>query len=249
MGMPSLLFAVSFWRRIMGEALKIEIKPIDKPTADKIVKKYHYSGKVVQNSNLNFGVFYNGILLGAMQFGSPMVKDKLLPLVKDAKWGSVLELNRMAFSDALPRFGESRALSLAFKWIKKNAPQVEWIVSFADGTQCGHGTIYQASNFYLTQIKKNSSIILLPSGETICEMSLRMTANADARKKGYKTARQYRDAEHKGWRYINGYMYRYIYFLTKNAKKNFQGEFIPYSKIKEIGAEMVRGEWVDSQKN
>ena len=44
-------------------------------------------------------------------------------------------------------------------------------------------------------------------------------------------------------------MYRYIYFLTKNAKKNFQGEFIPYSKIKEIGAEMVRGEWVDSQKN
>ena len=247
--MPSLLFAVSFWRQIMGEALKIEIKPIDKPTADKIVKKYHYSGKVVQNSNLNFGVFYNGILLGAMQFGSPMVKDKLLPLVKDAKWGSVLELNRMAFSDALPRFGESRALSLAFKWIKKNAPQVEWIVSFADGTQCGHGTIYQASNFYLTQIKKNSSIILLPSGETICEMSLRMTANADARKKGYKTARQYLDAEHKGWRYINGYMYRYIYFLTKNAKKNFQGEFIPYSKIKEIGAEMVRGEWVDSQKN
>ena len=233
----------------MGEALKIEIKPIDKPTADKIVKKYHYSGKVVKNSNLNFGVFYNGILLGAMQFGSPMVKDKLLPLVKDAKWGSVLELNRMAFSDALPRFGESRALSLAFKWIKKNAPQVEWIVSFADGTQCGHGTIYQASNFYLTQIKKNSSIILLPSGETICEMSLRMTANADARKKGYKTAKEYLDAEHKGWHYINGYMYRYIYFLTKNAKKNFQGEFIPYSKIKEIGAEMVRGEWVDSQKN
>ena len=247
--MPSLLFAVSFWRQIMGEALKIEIKPIDKPTADKIVKKYHYSGKVVQNSNLNFGVFYNGILLGAMQFGSPMVKDKLLPLVKDAKWGSVLELNRMAFSDALPRFGESRALSLAFKWIKKNAPQVEWIVSFADGTQCGHGTIYQASNFYLTQIKKNSSIILLPSGETICEMSLRMTANADARGKGYKTARQYLDGEHKGWRYIDGYMYRYIYFLTKNAKKNFQGEFIPYSKIKEIGAEMVRGEWVDSQKS
>lgn len=233
----------------MGEALKIEIKPIDKPTADKIVKKYHYSGKVVQNSNLNFGVFYNGILLGAMQFGSPMVKDKLLTLVKDAKWGSVLELNRMAFSDALPRFGESRALSLAFKWIKKNAPQVEWIVSFADGTQCGHGTIYQASNFYLTQIKKNSSIILLPSGGTICEMSLRMTANADARGKGYKTARQYLDGEHKGWRYIDGYMYRYIYFLTKKAKKNFQGEFIPYSRIKEIGAEMVRGEWVDSQKS
>lgn len=247
--MPSLLFAVSFWRQIMGEALKIEIKPIDKPTADKIVKKYHYSGKVVQNSNLNFGVFYNGILLGAMQFGSPMDKSKILPLVKDAKWGSVLELNRMAFSDALPRFGESRALSLAFKWIKKNAPQVEWIVSFADGTQCGHGTIYQASNFYLTQIRKNKTIIKLPNGEAVTDISLRPQINTKILKAGYKTAKEYLDAEHKGWHYINGYMYRYIYFLTKNAKKNFQGEFIPYSRIKEIGAEMVRGEWVDSQKS
>ena len=247
--MPSLLFAVSFWRQIMGEALKIEIKPIDKPTADKIVKKYHYSGKVVQNSNLNFGVFYNGILLGAMQFGSPMDKSKILPLVKDAKWGSVLELNRMAFSDALPRFGESRALSLAFKWIKKNAPQVEWIVSFADGTQCGHGTIYQASNFYLTQIRKNKTIIKLPNGEAVTDISLRPQINTKILKAGYKTAKEYLDAEHKGWCYMDGYMYRYIYFLTKNAKKNFQGEFIPYSKIKEIGAEMVRGEWVDSQKN
>ena len=247
--MPSLLFAVSFWRRIMGEALKIEIKPIDKPTADKIVKKYHYSGKVVQNSNLNFGVFYNGILLGAMQFGSPMDKSKILPLVKDAKWGSVLELNRMAFSDALPRFGESRALSLAFKWIKKNAPQVEWIVSFADGTQCGHGTIYQASNFYLTQIRKNKTIIKLPNGEAVTDISLRPQINTKILKAGYKTAKEYLDAEHKGWEFIDGYMYRYIYFLTKNAKKNFQGEFIPYSRIKEIGAEMVRGEWVDSQKS
>ena len=247
--MPSLLFAVSFWRQIMGEALKIEIKPIDKPTADKIVKKYHYSGKVVQNSNLNFGVFYNGILLGAMQFGSPMVKDKLLPLVKDAKWGSVLELNRMAFSDALPRFGESRALSLAFKWIKKNAPQVEWIVSFADGTQCGHGTIYQASNFYLTGIKKNRQTIRLPNGEIVARMSLEPNMNSKVQKLGYTSVKEYLDAEHKGWKFIDGYMYRYIYFLTKNAKKNFQGEFIPYSKIKEIGAEMVRGEWVDSQKN
>ena len=64
-------------------AKDIIIKPIDKPTADKIVKKYHYSGKVVQNSNLCFGVYYKGLLLGAMQFGSPTDKRKMLPLVKD----------------------------------------------------------------------------------------------------------------------------------------------------------------------
>ena len=118
-------------------AKEIIIRPIPKPRADVIVKKYHYSGKVVQNSCLCFGVFYKGLLLGAMQFGPPTDKSKLLPLVDGTEWNGMLELNRMAFSDALPRFGESRALSCAFRWLKKNAPHIKWIVSFSDGYQCG----------------------------------------------------------------------------------------------------------------
>ena len=164
----------------MGLALEIEIKPIPKSVADQIVKRYHYSGKVVNNSTLNFGVVYQGKLYGAMQFGSPMDKSKVLPLVKDTKWNDMLELNRMAFSDVLPRNSESRAISLAIKWIKKNAPNIEWIISFADGTQCGHGTIYQASNFKLTQIKKNSTIILLPNGDK----TTNLTVNAHLDKYG-----------------------------------------------------------------
>ena len=100
-------------------AKDIIIKPIDKPTADKIVKKYHYSGKVVPFSSLNFGIYYKGLLLGAMQYGSPTVKEKMLPLVKGSSWDSLLELNRMAFSDALPRFAESRAIAMSIKWMKK----------------------------------------------------------------------------------------------------------------------------------
>lgn len=225
-------------------AKEIIIKPIDKPTADKIVKKYHYSGKVVPNSSLNFGVFYKGLLLGAMQFGSPTVKEKMLPLVRFSKWDSLLELNRMAFSDALPRFAESRAIAMAFKWMKKNAPQVKWIISFADGTQCGHGTIYQASNFYLTQIKENGSIYQLPNGKITHQISLRPDNNPDMRAKGYSSVKEYLDKEHKGYKKLIGYMYRYIYFLDNETKENFTGEFIPFSKIKELNIEMYKGEWV-----
>ena len=100
-------------------AKEIIVKPISKQLSDKIVKKYHYSGKVVQNSNLCFGVYYKGLLLGAMQFGSPTDKRRMLPLVKDTKWNEMIELNRMAFSDALPRFAESRAIAYSLKWIKK----------------------------------------------------------------------------------------------------------------------------------
>lgn len=229
-------------------AKEIIIKPIDKPTADKVVKKYHYSGKVVQNSNLNFGVYYKGLLLGAMQFGSPTDKRKMLPLVKDTLWNEMIELNRMAFSDALPRFAESRAISLAFKWMKKNS-DIKWCISFADGTQCGHGTIYQASNFYLTQIKENTTLIELPDGTKTHHLNFSLSRNGkyqeEMKRLGILNTIEYLNKEHKGWRKIKGYMYRYIYFLDKKAKENFTGKFIPFSKIKELDIGMYKGEWIN----
>jgi hypothetical protein len=233
----------------MGSAKEIIVKPIPKTLADKVVKKYHYSGKVVQNSNLCFGVYYKGLLLGAMQYGSPTNKRKMLPLVKNTQWNGMLELNRMAFSDALPRFAESRAISLSFKWMKKNAPHIKWIISFADGTQCGHGTIYQASNFKLTQIKKNTSLYRLPNGKVIHTISLRVDNNPDMRAKGYTNALEYLNKEFSGWKRLKGYMYKYIYFLDKKAEKDFTGEYIPFSKIKELGIEMYKGKWINETDN
>ena len=229
-------------------AKEIIIKPIAKAEADKIVKKYHYSGKVVQNSNLNFGVFYKGLLLGAMQFGSPTDKRKMLPLVKYTDWNGMLELNRMAFSDALPRFAESRAIAMAFKWMKKNAPQIEWVVSFADGCQCGHGTIYQASNFYLTQIKENNRIIELPNGDKThflnFSSSQKNKYTKEMKQKGYTNERKYLDECFSGWKILKGYMYKYIYFINPKAKERFTGQFIPFSKIDELNIGMYKGEWV-----
>lgn len=231
-------------------ALEIEVKPIPKGKADEVVKKHHYSGKVVQNSQLCFGVWYKGVLMGAMQFGPPTDKRKILPLVKDTEWNGMMELNRMAFSDHLPRFSESRAISLAFKWMKKNAPHIKWVVSFADGTQCGHGTIYQASNFKLTQIKENSRLVELPNGERIHVLSMDVSQggnkySADMKKNGYTSVKKYLDDYHSGWKPLVGYMYRYIYFLDKKSEQNYTGQFIPFSKIKELGIQMVKGEWID----
>jgi hypothetical protein len=46
-------------------------------------------------------------------------------------------------------------------------------VSFADGTQCGDGTIYRASGFVLTGIKENDQIWQAPSGEVFNDTSIR----------------------------------------------------------------------------
>ena len=75
------------------------------------MKAHHYSGKVVNNSTLHFGVFLDGNLHGVMSYGPSLDKSKIIGLVKDTGWNEFLELNRMAFDSYLPRNSESRAIS------------------------------------------------------------------------------------------------------------------------------------------
>lgn len=145
-------------------AKDIVLRPVTAAEANALVKRVHYSGSFVRNSQLHIGVFLRGRLEGAMQFGPSLDKRKILGLVSGTPWNGFLELNRMAFSDALPRNSESRALGIAMRLIRKHAPHVQWIVSFADGAQCGDGTIYRAAGFVLTQIKRNTSIWEAPNG-------------------------------------------------------------------------------------
>ena len=212
----------------MASAKDIVVKPITSQAANALVKRVHYSGKVVPNSTLHFGVYLNDRLEGAMSFGSPMVKKNVLPLVKDTAWNGMLELNRMAFSEKLPRNSESRALSVAFRLIKKHYPHIEWVLSFSDGTQCGDGTIYRASGFVLTQIKENSQIRINP--ETGMPMQS-MAAFHIGKTKDFKD-----------WQKIRGYQLRYIYFLNPEAKARLTVPIIPFSKIDEMGAGMYKGE-------
>lgn len=147
-----------------GESAKdIVIKTIQPAIAKDFVMANHYSGKVAASSSLHFGVFWKGKLEGVLQYGHPIDKRKSLTLVADTPWSGFLELNRMAFSQALPRNTESRALAITMRLIRKFRPDIKWIVSYADATQCGSGTIYRASGFYLTSIKPNQTIIYVPS--------------------------------------------------------------------------------------
>jgi len=148
----------------MGAAKDILLRPVSAQDANALVRRVHYSGKVVNNSQLHIGVFYNGKLEGALQFGPSLDKRKIQGLVAGTQWHEFIELNRMAFTDVLPRNSESRALAVAFRLLRKHAPQVKWVISFADATQSGDGTIYRAAGFVLTGIKQNNQIWQAPDG-------------------------------------------------------------------------------------
>lgn len=150
----------------MSGAKDMVLRTITAQEANECVRRLHYSGKVVNNSQIHIGAFLNGKLEGALQFGPSLDKRKIMGLVSGTGWNEFIELNRMAFTDALPRNSESRALSVAMKLIRKHAPHIKWVVTFADGAQCGDGTIYRAAGFVLTGIKENNQIWEMPSGYT-----------------------------------------------------------------------------------
>ena len=233
--------------------------PISSADANRVVRSLHYSHRVVNNSQLHLGVFLDGKCGGAMQFGPPLDKRKMIGLVTGTGWNDFLELNRLAFADWLPRNSESRALAFAFRWMRKTYPHLKWIVSFADGTQCGDGAIYRASGFVLTQIKKNNQIWEAPTGEVFCDTSIRpgiggektrqrakeVVARVTATKGGHildNGASSMKAFKEAGWKPKAGYQFRYIYFLDPAARSKLAVPIIPFSQIAQIGAGMYKGE-------
>lgn len=240
-------------------AKDIVLRPVPAREANELVKRVHYSGKVVQNSQIHIGVFYGGKLEGAMQFGPSLDKRKIQGLVAGTGWHEFIELNRMAFSDALPRNSESRAISIAMKLLRKHAPQLKWVVSFADATQCGDGTIYRASGFVLTGIKRNDRLIWLPTGEVVSYLTFDMSGGfgdfetlvgsksvslkrREMLASGYQKTKDYLDDRYPGWYPLPGYQLRYIYFLDPSYRSRLTVDELPYSAIAEAGAGMYRGE-------
>ena len=236
----------------MGRAKDITMKVIPGSVANPFIRAHHYSGKVVNNSKLHFGVFLDGQLHGVMSYGPSLDKSKIIGLVEGTGWNEFLELNRMAFDSVLPRNSESRAISMSIELLRKYAPQIKWIISFADACSCGDGTIYRASNFVLTGIKENLNLAELPDGTRIHKMTLASNPTTPRKELGGLTFfdvtggtynfKKYLD--YVGAKPIPGFQLRYMYFIDPSYRKRLTVPEIPYTKIDEMGAGMYRGEKV-----
>ena len=209
----------------MGRAKEIIVKVIPAKIANEFVKKHHYSGKVVPNSNLHFGCFLDEKLHGVMSYGPSINKKGTINLVENTGWNEFIELNRMAFDDYLPKNSESRCIAISIRLIKKNAPHIKWIISFADGTQCGDGTIYRASGFHLVGIVDNTALRINPkNGETMHVIQAHHLKMSN---------------EFRKWEALEGKQLKYIYLIDKTCKITVP--ILPFSKIDEMGAGMYKG--------
>lgn len=230
-------------------AKDLVVKAITARDGNAFVRANHYSGKVDTRTQIHLGVFLNDRLEGVLQFGPSIDKSKSIRVVTDTPWNGFLELNRLAFTDQLPPYSESRAISVAMRLIKRHAPHIQWVVSYADATQCGDGTIYRASGFSLIGIKKNNSMFRMPDGEVICSIVLDpgfspASQGPNSAKVRYgKTGTQSSGAflRERGIAPLPGFQLKYIYFLDKTARDRLTVPILPFSDIKKAGAGMYRG--------
>jgi len=218
----------------MGRAKEIIVKVINANIANEFVKKNHYSKSFVQNSKLHFGCFLDEKLHGVLSYGNPQDKNKVIHLVENTGWNEMLELNRMAFNDYLPKYSESRCIAISIKLIKKNAPHIKWILSYSNACVCGDGTIYRASGFLLTNVLKNQSLR---------EINGKLVAKNYTNKKYYDKSKGINLFD--GSKIVEGYQLRYIYLIDKTCKITVP--ILPFSKIDEMGAGMYKGKKVSLQ--
>tara|TARA_R110000751_G_scaffold278518_1_gene380835 strand:+ start:213 stop:974 length:762 start_codon:yes stop_codon:yes gene_type:complete len=217
-------------------AKDIQVSPIASRSAHDFIRRHHYSGKSVNNSQLHLGVFLEERMVGVMQFGSSLDKRKLVGLISGTRWHEFIELNRLAMIDDTPRNTESRALSVAMRILRKQYPHIQWVVSFADATQCGDGTIYRAAGFMLTGIKQNKEILNW-NGRLINQKTLN---NPNYPKPGGMYYSKYLRITGQAVP-LSGFQLRYIYFLDPTARQRLTVPEVPFSKIAEMGAKMYKG--------
>ncbi|MEH2507148.1 hypothetical protein V1290_005959 [Bradyrhizobium sp. AZCC 1578] len=123
-----------------------------------------------------------------------------------------LHYSHKTVNNGLRAIPKAAQLSIALRMIKKHYPHIEWVISFADGCQCGDGTIYRAAGFVLTGIKLNKSLLRLPDGSVTHKMTQVTGKNRAAHfaKTGGSWAGQGMP--------LDGYQMRYIYFLNSEAR-------------------------------
>lgn len=109
---------------------------------DRWIAEHHYlhstpAGAVIRMEFLS----EDGRRLGAMMWGRPVAPQ--------ADQAQLLELTRMYFVEDTEHCAESRALSMARKYIRKHYPQIKGLIAYSSLGEGHKGTVYLADGWFV----------------------------------------------------------------------------------------------------
>jgi len=113
------------------------VRQIPFKIARRIIEQNHYLGYAPCGCKFCLGVYVDSELIGVMIWGHPIARME--------EQDNTLELTRMFLFDS-PKNSESRALSLAEKWIKLNRTEHR-LIAYSDTAEGHQGIIYKAANW------------------------------------------------------------------------------------------------------
>lgn len=203
----------------------LELRPIPGRVARKLIVENHYSHAwPAGGGRIPLGVFWSGALRGAIIY-STGANTQAHQLVEGSERRQFLELTRLWLDDRLGKNSESRVIGASIRLLKKYAPWVKWLLSYAD-PNVGHvGTIYQATNWLYTGLAGQDGGL-----EINGRIYHRRTVNS---RLGTSRQSYLRDVgfEVKVVRVMR--KHRYIYFLDPSWRERLKAPVLPYPKAEE----------------
>lgn len=185
------------------------------------VDRHHYSNVMPSITKHYLGAFQDGEMVGVLTLGwGTRPRHTIQRIFPDLITTDYLEIGKMAMSDQMPRNSESQFLSAVVKWMQKHLPEVQFLYTWADGMVGKPGYVYQASNFWYGGFVWTDTY-LNAAGEKIHPRTMQ-TRNG---------ARPNADYMHQnGIRRFQGKQFRYIYPLSKSARKMLPSSPIYWSQ-------------------
>jgi hypothetical protein len=197
-----------------------QIDEIQKKDAHQFVSRFHYSPVMPKITKHYLGFYLNDKLKGVLTLGwgvqPKQTINKMFPSLVSKDY---YEIGKMCMDEEMPRNSESQMISSTIKWMKKNTKCL-FLYTLADGIMGKCGYVYQASNFYYGG-KYFTPTYLMDNGEKLHQRSTRQLVLENARfsNKRKITWMTTDFMKSKGIKKIKGYMFRYIYPLSKTAKR------------------------------
>ena len=227
------------------DTTKLSIRQVDKPTAKKMIVKYHYS-KLWTKCSVALGLFIDTgkehsffdereeKMIGVIVYGDPIGRLTGQSISDEIERTEVLELTRLFIYDGYGSNIESWFISQSFNWLRKNKSEIKALISYASPVEGHSGTIYQATNWIYqgNSIRPNDtySFKLKPDDEWIHGRTLANTYKTNDIEKLKKKI------GHTFWYRVEPLKHRYVYLLKNKRKlmKHLKHPIKPYPKVEDM---------------
>lgn len=198
----------------------LRVLPVAPRIARAVLERHHYLHSLPGGTQLAFGVFAGGRLLGAVTLGVGPFSG--CSLVEGATLADCLTLTRLWLADDLPRNSESMVLATVQRELRRHT-SVRFLLSYADPSQGHVGTVYQAANWLYTGLSEPTPLYDLGDGVPHHNRSL-------AHALGTRSVRHLRSHGVEVSLVPQSAKHRYITFLDRSWRRRLKVPALPYPK-------------------